>query len=310
MPPRPRVSLAGLRPQSRCATPLDRGGERGRQTPSSLLAASLGLLPCLLAGSAVAATPPQAASGAAALLKPSSVAPVPCAAPQPGRYVVMGDGEAQSEPVARILLETWKPDGSISGVRLERRGRVYREELYSGSYRQLSLCRAGISRTYNGASSSSQAVLDPAGRPRYSLGTLPDVVVVSRWFQQAGGACNAGLLDGTVLSMQRGRSWKDGRWRPNAVIQNERWRGGSVQGIAIASYGPRIEETTYSGTIRVTPDCLATVEEKDSLDVPFNYRAVVLADGSGYLYLQTDPDDLSVGYLEHQRARAGAAAQR
>jgi hypothetical protein len=48
----------------------------------------------------------------------------------------------------------------------------------------------------------------------------------------------------------------------------------------------------------------------DSLGVAYNYRAVVLADGSGYLYIQTDPNDLTVGYLEHQRARAGAAAPR
>jgi hypothetical protein len=44
--------------------------------------------------------------------------------------------------------------------------------------------------------------------------------------------------------------------------------------------------------------------------VAYNYRAVVLADGSGYLYLQTDPDDLTVGFLEHERVRAGATAQR
>jgi hypothetical protein len=83
-----------------------------------------------------------------------------------------------------------------------------------------------------------------------------------------------------------------------------------VLGIAISSYGPRIEEATYSGTITVGADCLATVKQTDSLGVAYNYRAVVLADGSGYLYLQTDPDDLTVGFLEHERVRAGAAAQR
>lgn len=251
-----------------------------------------------------------APSAAAALPKPSWAAPVQCAAPQPGRYVVMGDGEAVGEAVARILQETWHADGTITGVRLERRGRTYREESYSGTFRQLSLCRAGIERSYDGAVSRSQAVLDSSGRPRYSLGTLPEVIVASRWFRQGAGPCTSGLLDGTVLSMQQGRSWKNGRWRPNAVIQNERWRGGSVQGIAISSYGRSIEESTYSGSIRVSPDCLATVAQKDSLGVPYNYRAVVLADGSGYLYIQTDPDDLTVGYLEHQRAREAAAPLR
>ena len=220
------------------------------------------------------------------------------------------DGEAQGEPVARILQETWHPDGSITGIRLERRGHAYREATYSGSVRGLSLCRAQIERSYQGTTSISQTVLDGAGRPRYSLGTLPDVVVVSRWFRQGSSACREDLLDGTVLSMQRGRSWREGAWQPNAVIQNERWRAGSVQGIAISSYGSRIEEATYSGTIKVSPDCLATVTQKDSLGVPYNYRAVVLADGRGYVYLQTDPNDITVGYLERQRASESAAQLR
>jgi len=257
-------------------------------------------------GAPTAARPARRAT--TLLAKPA--APVQCAAPRAGRYLVMGDGVAQKDPVARILQETWNPDGTISGIRLERRGRIYREVAYTGRYRSLSLCRAGIERTYDSNISTSQAVLDASGSPRYSLGTLPDVVVVSRWFAQGSGACRASLLDGTVLSMQQGRNWKDGLWRPNAVIQNERWRAGSVLGIAISSYGPRIEEATYSGTITVDADCLATVKQTDSLGVAYNYRAVVLADGSGYLYLQTDPDDLTVGFLEHERVRAEAAAQR
>ena len=257
-------------------------------------------------GAPTAARPARRAT--TLLAKPA--APVECAAPRAGRYVVMGDGVAQKDPVARILQETWNPDGTISGIRMERRGRIYREVAYTGRYRSLSLCRAGIERTYDSNISTSQAVLDASGSPRYSLGTLPDVVVVSRWFAQGSGACRASLLDGTVLSMQQGRNWKDGLWRPNAVIQNERWRAGSVLGIAISSYGPRIEEATYSGTITVGADCLATVKQTDSLGVAYNYRAVVLADGSGSRYLQTDPDDLTVGFLEHERVRAVAAAQR
>lgn len=271
--------------------------------PAAALAGAL-LALSLVPGSAAAAAPKAAPVPAA------PAAAVPCAAPQPGRYVVMGDGVAQGEPVARILQETWKPDGSIEGIRLERRGRTYREVAYTGRFRSLSLCRAGIERSYDTHTSTSQAVLDAAGRPRYSLGTLPEVVVVSRWFSQGSGACDAALLDGTVLSMQQGRSWTAGQWRPNAVIQNERWRAGSVLGIAISSYGPSIEEATYSGSITVGADCLATVREQDSLGVVYNYRAVVLADGSGYLYLQTDPDAITVGYLDRQRAGAGIAPLR
>jgi hypothetical protein len=108
--------------------------------------------------------------------------------------------------------------------------------------------------------------------------------------------------------MQEGRSFQDGRWRPNAVAQHERWSGGHVNGIAISSYGTTIEEATYSGTITVENSCLATIRQRDSLGRLYNYRAIVLGDGGGYLYLQTDPDDLTVGWLQRVRSlRAGGA---
>ena len=302
LPPSMPPAVATRAPRSRNQRRLNPVVVPGLLAILSLAPGAAGAAP----GAPTAARPARRAT--TLLAKPA--APVECAAPRAGRYVVMGDGVAQKDPVARILQETWNPDGTISGIRMERRGRIYREVAYTGRYRSLSLCRAGIERTYDSNISTSQAVLDASGSPRYSLGTLPDVVVVSRWFAQGSGACRASLLDGTVLSMQQGRNWKDGLWRPNAVIQNERWRAGSVLGIAISSYGPRIEEATYSGTITVGADCLATVKQTDSLGVAYNYRAVVLADGSGYLYLQTDPDDLTVGFLEHERVRAVAAAQR
>ena len=82
----------------------------------------------------------------ALLTRPASAVELNCAAPQPGRYVVMGQGQSSGEPVARILQETWKPDGTLQGVRLERRGSRYAETTYTGSYRALSKCRASISR--------------------------------------------------------------------------------------------------------------------------------------------------------------------
>ncbi len=246
------------------------------------------------------------ASGAASpLAMPAAAAPQPlrCALPQPGRYAVIGQGEFRGEPVARLLQETWNTDGTIRGVRLERRGRRFSEASYSGSYRPISECRVAITRSYGPSTSPSQAVLDPAGTPRYSLGTLADLVVASRWFRQPAGSCTAALLDGTVVSMQEGRSFQAGRWQPNAVVQHERWSDGRVNGIAISSYGATIEEATYTGTIAVENSCLATIRQRDSLGRPYNYRAVVLGDGGGYLYLQTDPDDLTVGWLQRVRSR-------
>jgi hypothetical protein len=66
------------------------------------------------------------------------------------------------------------------------------------------------------------------------------------------------------------------------------------------SLAGRQEVATYAGDITLAPSCLATIRQKDALGVLYNYRAVVLADGGGYFYLQTDPDDLTVGWLEHR----------
>jgi hypothetical protein len=221
-----------------------------------------------------------------------------CAAPQSGRYAVMGEGQLQDEPLARLLLETWNPDGTLQGVRLERRGRTYRESVYTGRYRPISNCRVAIYRTYGNTVSTSQAVLDLQGRPRFSLGILPDVLMVSRWFAQPAQACTASLLDGVVVSQQQGSDWRGSQWKPNAVVQREHWQGGQVKGLAISSYGPTVEEATYSGSIAVQPDCLATIQQRDSLGKAYNYRAIVMADGSGYLYLQTDPEDVTVAFLQ------------
>ena len=258
----------------------------------SLLYSSLliGMIGATSLGGASAAAAPSATGTSAAGLH--------CAAPQPGRYAVMGQGQANGEPVARLLQETWNADGSLRGVRLERRGSRYAESSYSGSYRAISGCRVAISRSYGTATSPSQAVLDLQGHPRFSLGTLPDVLLISRWYRQPESSCSSALLEGSVVSMQTGHSRKGQSWQPNAVVQHERWQQGQVKGIAVSSYGPSIEESTYKGSITVSPDCLASLREVDSLGNVYNYRAVVLADGSGYLYLQTDPDNLTVGALE------------
>jgi len=249
----------------------------------------LGLPLALLMGLGPAFIPLQASADAADST---------CATPQPGRYGVMGEGDLKGEPIARLLLETWNPDGTLMGVRLERRGRTYRESTYTGRFRAISNCRVAIERTYLATMSTSQAVLDLQGRPRFSLGTLPDVLMVSRWFALPAQTCTASLLDGVVVSQQQGRDWRGSQWQPNAVVQREHWRGGQVNGLAISSYGPTVEEATYTGSISVQPDCLATIQQRDALGKAYNYRAIVLADGTGYLYLQTDPDDVTVAFLK------------
>jgi len=259
---------------------------------------------------AAGTAPAKAAAGTAAASKavapgaaiPAAGVPMqPCAAPQPGRYVLMSQGNLPAGPYAALLQETWSADGQIRGVRLQRTGHEFSEAPYTGRFEAISLCRVRIHRTFGNTIRQSQAVLDLNGRPRYSIGVLPDVFAISRWFQQPDTACTASLLNGAVVSQQEGSNYRQGGWKRNGTIQHERWNNGTVRGIAISSYGDTVEEATYRGTLQVAPDCLATIHQRDSLDIDWNYRGIVLADGSGYLYLQTDKDDVNVGYLERLR---------
>jgi hypothetical protein len=118
-------------------------------------------------------------------------------------------------------------------------------------------------------------------------------------------------LDGLVISQQQGFTFKSGSaksapaqsgtWQPNAVIQREQWEGGKVSGLAVSSYGGKRQQAPYTGSLNLQGDCLGALREVDGLGGDYNYRVVLLASGAGYLYIQSDPGDLTVGYLAHQR---------
>ena len=228
-----------------------------------------------------------------------------CSPPPAARYVVMERGSVSrngdQQPVARLLQESWKADGTIEGTVFERTGQSYRQFRYIGSFRPAGSCRVRLERTSAANAPAvrldAEAVLDATGRPRYSLSLDPGATITGVWRRQAEAACTATTLSGTVLSQQQGLSWDNG-WRPNAVVQRETWTNRRVQGVALSSNAGEVESAAYTGTIELNADCMATVMQQDSEGVNYNYRAVAMADGSGYLYLQQDPGDLTIGWLE------------
>ena len=222
-----------------------------------------------------------------------------CSAVKPGRYVVMGEGQAGKQPTAHLIQEHWLPDGRIEGIAFERTGRAFRSVSYGGTYQNQSHCRAVVRRQLSSNIANTIVVLNPSGEPVYGLATEPATVVSSRWFQQTAEACQASDLNGVVLSRQRGLSWDGSHWRPNAVVQREIWRDGTVRGNAQSSYGGQGEQANYTGQLKVRADCVARLQETDSKGVLYNYSAVLLTGSRGYLYLQQDPDDLTIGLLEH-----------
>ncbi|QPN59308.1 hypothetical protein H8F24_14900 [Synechococcus sp. CBW1002] len=247
------------------------------------------------------------ASGFLLLPLPGRAAPKADSCPPPllGRYVVMERGSqgkgTDQQPLARLRQENWKADGTMEGSVFERSGKAFRQFRYNGTFRPLGSCLVRLERNTPGAGSGArheaEAVLDAAGLPRYSLSLSPGSTITGVWRRQPAVACSAATLTGTVLSQQQGLSWKDG-WGANAVVQRETWQNRRVQGVALSSYAGELETATYTGTIALTADCLATVVQRDSAGVDYHYRAVVMADGSGYFYLQEDPLDLTIGWLE------------
>ena len=221
-----------------------------------------------------------------------------CAEPKAGRYVVMERGVIGTEPTARLIQERWMPNGRLEGIVFERTGQISRRERYIGTYQVRSHCQALVQRQLSSTTESTITVLNPNDEPVFGLATQPRTVISSRWFAQGPETCDASELDGVVLSRQHGLSWDGSSWRPNAVIQREVWSNGVVRGESISSYNGRQEQASYTGDIKTQDDCWARLTETDSKGVDYNYNAVLLSGGRGYIYLQNDATDLTLGLLE------------
>jgi hypothetical protein len=239
------------------------------------------------------------ASGTAAEAEPTALSR--CQPPGAGLYALLGSGDQGGTPVAVLMQERWLPDGRIEGVRYRRVGREFREDRYSGVVKADSRCWALVERQGSAGVMAESVGLDPNGRPRVGLQLSPSGVLSLRYVDQGEGRCSPALLDGLVTSQQQGQSWSRSQWRPNAVVQREWWQNGSVQGWSVASYDGRLERAGYSGRLELGADCLGRMRQRDQLGTDYNYRVLVLAKGGGYFYLQTDPDNLTLGLLQRFR---------
>lgn len=243
--------------------------------------------------------------GAGLLATPAVADAASCERPAQGRFAVMAMGTQQqggrANPQAQLLEERWLAGGVVQGTLLERVGQTLRRSSYRGSVTRLGNCLVRVERQLPWGRQTSEAVLDGRGRPLYSLDRQSGSVVTGRWLPMAPGSCRAGDLNGVVLSSQVGVNWQGGGWSPNAVVQREQWRDGRVQGIALSSYDGVGDTASYRGSLQMDANsCWGTLVENDAKGVNYNYRALVVngrRGARGYLYLQTDPTDLTVGWL-------------
>ena len=238
---------------------------------------------------------------ASAADKSASAALAQCKPPAAGTYVVLGSGQHRGEPTALLMQERWFADGRIEGVRYLREGRRFTEDRYRGQVKADANCWALVERQGSAGAMAEAVALDRLGRPQTSLVVAPSEVLSLRYVAQAPGVCRLEQLDGLVTSQQQGQSWRAGSWQPNAVVQREWWQAGAVQGLAVSSYAGLQDRATYSGSLQLDATCLGSMTQKDSAGASYNYKVVLLPNGGGYVYLQTDPDNLTLGLLQQQR---------
>ena len=265
--------------------------------------------PAVLVAMALATQAPAAITAAPTQAGPST--PSTCQAPQPGRYVVMGQGRKGGTPLAELSQERWLPNGRIEGVRFSRQGKLFEEQRYLASYAVMPGCWVAVQRADRFGVMPATVALDAVGRPKVGISTATGVVFTAKYIPQQERPCTPNQLDGLVISQQQGFTFqpgpsqagaaRQGTWQPNAVIQREQWSGGKVRGQAVSSYDGKRQQAPYSGSLTLGADCLAKLREVDGLGGVYNYRVVLLTSGAGYLYIQTDPGDLTLGYLGHQR---------
>jgi hypothetical protein len=234
-----------------------------------------------------------------------------CRVPMQGRFAVMamgtvgngpgGNGPGAATPTARLLEERWLPAGQVQGRLVERVGESLRSTNYQGTLSLVGTCLVQVRRQLPWGQQLSEAVLDSRGRPLYSLDRTPGTVISSRWLPMAPGSCRAADLNGVVLSSQVGLNWLKDKagWSPK--VQREQWRDGQVQGVALSSDAGVGDSVGYTGQLRLDAgSCWGTLVEQDQKGVAYTYRALLVnghRGARGYLYVQTDPNDLSVGWL-------------
>ena len=222
-----------------------------------------------------------------------------CKKPKIGTYIIASQGSKQNIPIGQLQLETWNSDGTLTGTRFLREGRSYNENFYTGKWKNIKNCTISVSRSEIGWDSS--VILQSNGNPHFGIISTPGIVPSELWFPQSKKSCTKDTIVGTVLSVQVGHQLKDGKWLPDRVIQREQWNSWRMSGVAIASYSGKFEAATYQGKFTQTNNCIGSIRQQDAYGMTYNYIAILLSNGKGYVYLQTQDDALTLAVLEHSK---------
>jgi len=225
---------------------------------------------------------------------------VQCPAPVPGRYLVLGSGLFDDQPIARLLQEEWRANGDIDGARFNRDGVQMLEQAYQGRWRTSGPCQARVDRQNGLRVSHTMDFLDPNGHPKLALSLTPGSTLNKRYWLQSTRGCNQSRFAGNYLVDFTGQVRKSNQWRPYASMGKFRIDGLHLTGTLISSLNGQISDSKVDGDLDLESNCFGLLRWKDPQGHEQIYRVVAEATGNRILAVSQGSDLVSVGVLERQ----------
>jgi hypothetical protein len=223
-----------------------------------------------------------------------------CPAPMPGRYLVLGLGFFEDQPIARLLQEEWRANGDIDGVRLNRDGVHMLEQAYQGRWMTSGPCQVRVDRQNGLRVSHTADFLDPSGRPKLALSLTPGSTLNKRYWLQSTKVCNRSRFVGNYLFDFAGQIRKANQWRPYVSMGKLRLDDLPLTGVLISSVNGQISDSKVNGELSLESNCFGLLRWTGPQGLDQFYRVVAEATGNRILAVSQDPELVSVGVLERQ----------
>jgi hypothetical protein len=225
---------------------------------------------------------------------------VQCPAPLPGRYLVLGSGFFEDQPIARLLQEEWWANGDIDGVRFNRDGVHMLEQAYQGRWMTSGPCQARVDRHNGRRMSHTMDFLDPNGRPTLALSLTPGSTLNKRYWLQSTKVCNRPRFVGNYLVDFTGQVRISNQWHPYVAMMKLRIDSDLFAGVLISSVNGQISDSKVNGDLDLEFNCFGLLRWTGPQGLEQVYRVVAEATGNRILAVSQDPELVSVGVLERQ----------
>jgi len=223
-----------------------------------------------------------------------------CPAPRPGRYLVLGSGFFNDQPIARLLQEEWRANGGIDGFRFNRDGNQMLEQVYQGRWRSSGPCQVLVDRQNGLRTSHTTDFLDLSGLPKLALSLTPGSTLNKHYWPQSTFGCNRTRFAGNYLADFLGRVENVNQWHPYAATMQLRLDGNRLTGLLNTSVDGQIGVSKVTGDLSLESTCLGLLRWTDPQGGEQVYRVIAAASGKRILAVSEASDLVSVGVLERQ----------